>query len=241
YYWNNVVKGLVLLRVMRSFGVNKLIFSSTAAVYGEPVLLPITERHPTVPVNPYGHSKLIFEQMLDWQEKAHGLQYVTFRYFNAAGAFAGRGEDHRPESHLIPLILQRAIQEDPSKDPLPVFGSDYPTPDGTCLRDYIHVRDLALAHVLALEKLDGLQERVFNLGNEKGFTVLEVIRTAVQISGRDIPYRLVDRRPGDPAVLVASSQKASKVLGWRAQYPDLEGIIASAWEWHQKFPDGYAE
>jgi UDP-glucose 4-epimerase len=245
YYGNNVSKGLVLLKAMRAFGVKKIIFSSTAAVYGEPVSTPIIEAHPTQPVNPYGHSKLIFEQVLDWYQKAYGFKYVTFRYFNAAGAIGRLGEDHHPETHLIPLILR-----DPLKairgpfmgrvnEPLTVFGLDYPTPDGSCVRDYIHVRDLALAHVLALERLDDLPVRIFNLGNDQGFSVLEVIEAAGQVSGRKIPFRNGERRPGDPAVLVASSVRARKVLGWEPRYPELKEIISSAWGWHQKFPMGY--
>jgi len=177
YYGNNVSKGLVLLRAMRAFGVKKIVFSSTAAVYGEPLSIPIVETHPTQPLNPYGHSKLLFEQILDWYQKAYGLKYVTFRYFNAAGAIDRLGEDHHPETHLIPLIFRRALREvhgsldESLEEPLTVFGLDYPTPDGSCLRDYIHIRDLALAHVLALERLDDLQERIFNLGNGQGFSV----------------------------------------------------------------------
>ena len=216
YYNNNVSKGLVLLKAMRAFGVQKIVFSSTAAVYGEPLSTPIAETHPTRPVNPYGHSKLIFEQILDWYQKAYGLKYVTFRYFNAAGAIDRLGEDHHPETHLIPLILRSPLTEDHgplqerAREPLTVFGMDYPTPDGSCLRDYIHIRDLALAHVLALERLDNLQERIFNLGNGRGFSVLEVIEAASQVSGRKIPFRRGERRPGDPAVLVASSYAGPK-------------------------------
>jgi UDP-glucose 4-epimerase len=245
YYGNNVSKGLVLLKAMRIFGIQKIVFSSTAAVYGEPTSTPIAESHPTQPLNPYGHSKLIFEQVLNWYQKAYGLKYVTFRYFNAAGAIDRLGEDHHPETHLIPLILRDPLAEvhGPSrerfKEPLTVFGLDYPTPDGSCLRDYIHVRDLALAHVLALERLDDLQQRIFNLGNDRGFSVLEVIEAAGQVSGRKIPFRSGERRPGDPAVLVASSAQARKVLGWEPRYSELKEIIDSAWRWHQKFPKGY--
>ncbi|MFH0787927.1 MAG: UDP-glucose 4-epimerase GalE [Pseudomonadota bacterium] len=247
YYRNNVSKGLVLLKTMRAAGVTKIVFSSTAAVYGEPLSTPIEETHPTLPVNPYGHSKLIFEQILDWVAQAYGLKAVTFRYFNAAGAVDRLGEDHEPETHLIPLILRRALMalHGPSTervtDPLTVFGMDYPTPDGSCLRDYIHIQDLALAHVLALEKLDHLRQRIFNLGNSRGFSVLEVIETAREVTGRDISYQKGDRRPGDPAVLVASSERARKTLGWEPVYPDLKDIIASAWAWHQKFPRGYQD
>jgi UDP-glucose 4-epimerase len=246
YYGNNVTKGLVLLKTMRAAGVKKIVFSSTAAVYGEPLSTPIEEVHSTRPVNPYGHSKLIFEQILDWYAQSYGLKYVTFRYFNAAGALERLGEDHEPETHLIPLILRKAQSEtDVSsaqvKDPLTVFGLDYPTPDRSCLRDYIHIQDLALAHVLALEKMDHLRQAIFNLGNGRGFSVLEVIETAREVTGRDIPYQKGDRRPGDPAVLVASSGQARKTLGWEPVYPDLKAIIASAWNWHQRFPRGYED
>jgi UDP-glucose 4-epimerase len=247
YYENNVSKGLVLLKTMRAAGVKKMVFSSTAAVYGEPLSTPIEESHPTRPVNPYGHSKLIFEQVLAWTAQAYGLKYVTFRYFNAAGAVDVLGEDHDPETHLIPLILRGALKEaeDPSvqknKAPLFVFGLDYPTPDGSCLRDYVHIKDLALAHVLALEKLDHLQQKIYNLGNGKGFSVLEVIEVARKITGREIPYYQGGRRPGDPAALVASSDLARKALGWKPAYPELKDIIASAWNWHQKFPKGYKD
>ncbi|MBA4392950.1 MAG: UDP-glucose 4-epimerase GalE [Desulfobacca sp.] len=247
YYENNVSKGLVLLKTMRAAGVKKIVFSSTAAVYGEPLSTPIEETHPTQPVNPYGHSKLIFEQILDWYAQAYGLNYVTFRYFNAAGAFPGLGEDHDPETHLIPLILRRALSETNDslaqtfKDPLTVFGLDYPTPDGSCLRDYIHIKDLALAHVMALEKLDHLQQKIFNLGNGRGFSVLDVIKTAREVTGRDIPYQKGTRRSGDPAILVASSDKARMTLGWEPVFPDLKDIVASAWDWHQNVPLGYQD
>jgi UDP-glucose 4-epimerase len=247
YYNNNVSKGLVLLKTMRAAGVKKIVFSSTAAVYGEPLSTPIEETHPTRPVNPYGHAKLIFEQILDWYAQAYGLKYVTFRYFNAAGALDRLGEDHEPETHLIPLILRRAMNEAETStaqkgiDTLTVLGLDYPTPDGSCLRDYIHIQDLALAHVLALEKMDHLQQTIFNLGNGRGFSVLEVIEMAREVTGRDIPYQRGDRRPGDPAVLVASSGRARKILGWEPVYPDLKAIINSAWNWHQRFPRGYED
>jgi UDP-glucose 4-epimerase len=247
YYVNNVSRGLVLLKTMGAYGVKKIVFSSTAAVYGEPLSTPINENHPTKPVNPYGHSKLIFEQILDWYAQAYGFKTVTFRYFNAAGAMGGWGEDHDPETHLIPLILRKALAgiQAPSaerfKEPLTVFGLDYPTPDGSCIRDYVHIKDLALAHVLALERLDHLKQRVFNLGNGRGFSVLEVIETAIRVTGKDIPYLRGGRRPGDPAALVASSDLARKALGWEPAYPELKEIIASAWSWHQKFPYGYED
>lgn len=247
YYYNNVSKGLGLLKTMRAFGIDKIVFSSTAAVYGEPLSIPIEEAHSTFPVNPYGHSKLIFEQILEGYAQAYGLKVVTFRYFNAAGAVDRLGEDHDPETHLIPLILRMALSEihetlaERFKEPLTVFGLDYPTPDGSCLRDYIHIQDLALAHVLALEKIDHLRQRIFNLGNGQGFSVLDVIETARKITGREIPFQKGGRRPGDPAVLVASSDQARQILGWEPRYPELKDIIASAWKWHQKFPYGYED
>jgi UDP-glucose 4-epimerase len=246
YFSNNVVQGLSLLRAMRARGVRRIIFSSTAAVYGEPQGSPITEEHPTAPINPYGLSKLIFEQALETYRQAYGLQYVTFRYFNAAGAAADCGEDHHPETHLIPLILKQAVrlqrgQPGLSEEGLAVYGGDYPTPDGSCLRDYIHIRDLALAHVLALEKLDRLPVHIFNLGNGQGFSVLEVIRKAAEVTGVDIPYTVGPRRAGDPAALVASSDRARRYLGWEPQFPHLGDIIRSAWEWHRGHPEGYGD
>ena len=244
YFLNNVVQGLALLRVMRLCGVKNIIFSSTAAVYGEPRESPITEEHPTVPINPYGLSKLIFEQALETYRQAYGLRYVTFRYFNAAGAAPDCGEDHHPETHLIPLVLDQALRQQerkttPPGEGLTVFGRDYPTPDGSCLRDYIHIRDLALAHVLALERLGNLPVSIFNLGNGQGFSVLEVIRQAAEVTGVDIPYAVGPRRAGDPAVLVASAERARRYLGWKPQFPDLREIIRSAWDWHGGHPEGY--
>jgi UDP-glucose 4-epimerase len=245
YFVNNVVQGLTLLRVMRARGIRNIIFSSTAAVYGEPRQTPITEDHPTAPINPYGLSKLIFEQVLETYRRAYGLRYVTFRYFNAAGAAPDCGEDHHPETHLIPLVLDQALRQQGRKTGsgggLTVFGRDYPTPDGSCLRDYIHIRDLALAHVLALEKLKDLPVSIFNLGNGQGFSVLEVIRQAAEVTGVDIPYTSGPRRGGDPAELVASAERARRYLGWEPQYPDLREIIRSAWEWHRGHPEGYGD
>jgi UDP-glucose 4-epimerase len=246
YFLNNVVQGLTLLRVMRFQGIRKIIFSSTAAVYGEPRESPITEEHPTAPINPYGLSKLIFEQALESYRQAYGLRYVTFRYFNAAGAAPDCGEDHHPETHLIPLVLLEALRLQGGKPPtaakgLTVFGDDYPTPDGSCLRDYIHIRDLALAHVLALERLEDLPVSLFNLGNGRGFSVLEVIRKAAEITGTDIPYTIGPRRAGDPAALVASAERARRILGWEPQFPDLGEIMRSAWEWHRGYPAGYGD
>jgi UDP-glucose 4-epimerase len=247
YYANNVSNGLNLLEMMKKFGVNKIVFSSTAAVYGEPLSSPISESHATRPVNPYGHSKLIFEQILEWYAQTYGMKAITFRYFNAAGAADGLGEDHHPETHLIPLILRRALQkgqgspEQENVSALTVFGLDFPTPDGSCIRDYIHIKDLAMAHVLALEKVEEIGLGTYNLGNEQGFSVLEVIRGAEEIVGRPIAFEKGRRRPGDPAVLVASSARARQDLGWHPRYPNLKAILESAWNWHQKFPLGYPD
>lgn len=247
YYANNVSKGLVLLETMKHFGVGKIVFSSTAAVYGEPLSTPIDESHSTWPVNPYGHSKLIFEQILEWYARSFGIKYITFRYFNAAGAVGRLGEDHDPETHLIPLVLKRALKlregSPVGRDipPLTVFGVDYPTPDGSCIRDYIHIEDLAMAHVLALEKIDRIEQGTYNLGNGQGFSVLQVIRAAEAVVGSPIPFERGIRRSGDPAVLVASSDRARQVLGWQPHYTELKAILASAWSWHQQFPEGYAD
>jgi UDP-glucose 4-epimerase len=227
YYANNVVAGLALLEAMRSAQVSRIVLSSTAAVYGDPQKQPIEESDPTLPTNPYGQTKLVFEGAVNWYERAYGLHYVSLRYFNAAGASKRCGELHDPETHLIPLVLQVAAGERP---PLEIFGNDYPTRDGTCVRDYIHVSDLARAHVLALDLLS-LKSAVFNLGCGGGYTVLEVIEAARQVTGRPIPVRMAARRPGDPAVLIASSQKIQKELGWQPQRQDLCTIIESAWKW----------
>lgn len=243
YFLNNIVEGLSLLDVMLANNIKKVVFSSTAAVYGEPKEIPIPENHPLNPVNAYGESKLIFERMLNWYGRAHGIKYITFRYFNAAGASENYGEDHRPESHLIPLVLQLAlnIKNNPAGKPgsLEIFGADYPTRDGSCIRDYIHVMDLAQAHILALEKIDGLKEKVFNLGNGTGYSVLEVIKTVNEITGINIPKIISSRRLGDPAALVASSDLAKRKLGWKPIYPGLKAIIKSAWDWQKKYPKGY--
>jgi UDP-glucose 4-epimerase len=230
YYANNVVAGLSMLEAMRSARVLRLVFSSTAAVYGEPEKEPILESDPTVPTNPYGETKLAFERALHWYEQAYGLRYVSLRYFNAAGATPRCRELHDPETHLIPLILQVAAAERP---PLEVFGDDYPTRDGTCVRDYIHVSDLARAHVLALGLLSHKSD-IFNLGCGGGYTVFEVIEAARQVTGRPIPIRVGPRRSGDPAVLIASSEKIQKQLGWQPQQQDLRAIIQSAWNGMRK-------
>lgn len=237
YFHNNTIEGLNLLDAMLAANIKKMVFSSTAAVYGEPKEIPIQENHPLNPVNAYGESKLMFEKILDWYSRAYGIKYVTLRYFNAAGASKNYGEDHRPESHLIPLVLQAVLKKE--SPPLKIFGTDYPTHDGSCIRDYIHIIDLAQAHILALEKIDSVKEKIFNLGNEKGCSVLEVVNTAKKITKVNIPTIISNRRPGDPAALVASSDLAKRKLGWKPVYPDLETIIKSAWEWQKKYPEGY--
>jgi len=241
YFINNVVNGVNLLEVMKKHGCLRFIFSSTAATFGEPEYTPIDEKHIQKPINAYGESKLMFEKILDWYHFAYGLQFNAFRYFNAAGASERLGEDHRHESHLIPIVLRTAlnVQKNENAGELKVFGNDYATTDGTCVRDYIHVVDLARAHILALGNLDVHPDAKYNMGNGTGFSVLEVIEMAKKITGIDIPYVVTDRRPGDPAVLVASSDKIKTETGWEPEYPDLESIIRSAWEWHSKNPTGY--
>jgi len=228
YYHNNVVAGLVLLDAMRECGVSRIVFSSTAAVYGEPETQPILESTPLNPTNPYGETKLAFERAMHWYERAYGLRYASLRYFNAAGATEKCGEDHDPETHIIPITLQAAAGK---RAQVEIFGDDYPTPDGTCVRDYIHVVDLARAHILAL---DVLSERsvIYNLGcGGDGYSVREVIETARRVTGREVPVRMGPRRAGDPAVLIASSDKIKKELGWRPQFQDLGLIVESAWKW----------
>lgn len=232
YYRNNVVNGLTLLDAVVEAGVPYFVLSSTAAVYGEPLETPITESHPTVPLNPYGATKLALEGALRWYGEAYGLRYTSLRYFNAAGADpAGDiGEEHLPETHLIPLVLQAILGSGPR---LAVFGLDYPTPDGTCLRDYIHVNDLAEAHILALQAMaGGAASQIYNLGNGSGYSVLEVIKTAEEVTGRTVPVEYAARRAGDPAVLVAGAEKIKRELGWRPSFPGLREIIETAWRWH---------
>lgn len=234
YYRNNVVGTLTLLEAMAAANINKFVFSSTCATYGVPQQVPIPEDHPQSPINPYGMTKLMVEKILADFDPAYGLKSVSFRYFNAAGADPeGRlGEDHNPETHLIPLVLMAAMGK---RDHITVFGTDYPTPDGTCIRDYIHVTDLATAHVLGLDYLmQGGDSAKFNLGNGNGFSVKEVIEAARQVTGREIKVVEADRRPGDPPALVGSSDRARQILGWNPQYADLHQILAHAWNWHQK-------
>jgi UDP-glucose 4-epimerase len=241
YYENNVYGTMCLLKVMTEFDVKKIVFSSTAATYGEAENIPIVETDPTVPTNPYGETKLAVEKMLKWSKQAYGLNYVVLRYFNVAGAhMEGKlGEDHQPETHLIPIILQVALGK---REKIMIFGDDYHTADGTCIRDYIHVTDLADAHILAIEKLRKENEsETYNLGNGNGFSVKEVIETAREVTGHPIPAEIAPRRAGDPAILIASSEKAINELGWKPKYADLHTIIKSAWNWFQKNPNGYSK
>jgi len=238
FYATNVACGVNLLDAMTRHSVKKFIFSSTAATYGEPEIVPIPEDHRKAPINPYGKSKLTFEGILADYKTYTQLKYVTLRYFNAAGASKQFGEHHRIETHLIPRVLDAASGILPHVD---VFGTDYPTPDGTCVRDYIHVLDIADSHVRALEEIDRVSGEAFNVGNSRGFSILEVIDAAERITGRKIPRKLGPRRPGDPAVLVASKEKLKRTLGWEASHSSLEEIIQSAWDWRQKHPHGYPE
>ena len=241
YYDNNLYGTKVLLEAMVKNKVDKIVFSSTAATYGEPENIPILESDRTCPTNPYGETKLAMEKMFKWTAEAHGLRYVSLRYFNACGAdeSGNIGEAHNPESHLIPLILQ---VPNGKRETISIYGTDYDTPDGTCIRDYIHVTDLAQAHILAVQYLNnGGKSDIFNLGNGVGYSVREVIETARKVTGHPIPATETPRRAGDPARLVASSEKAKKILGWKPVHDSLEEIIASAWNWHKSHPNGYNE
>lgn len=241
YYDNNVNGTKVLLQSMVAHGLNKIVFSSTAATYGEPESVPILETDKTEPTNAYGETKLAMEKMFKWTDSAHGMKYVSLRYFNACGAhISGEiGEAHSPETHLIPLILQVPLGQ---REAISIYGDDYPTSDGTCIRDYIHVTDLAQAHILAVEYLmKGNNSNIFNLGNGIGFTVKEVIDTARKVTEHPIPATITPRRAGDPAKLIASSEKAKSILGWNPQHADLEEIISSAWEWHSTHPQGFVK
>lgn len=238
YFRNNVVKGFKLLEAMRKMKVKRILFSSTAALFGNPEFIPITEDHPTRPINAYGRSKLMFEEMLEWYQKAHGFNFMCLRYFNAAGATEKHGEDHRVETHLIPIVLKTALGK---REYIEIYGTDYDTKDGTCIRDYIHIEDLAIAHVEGLRRMDDIGPQKLNLGNGDGYSVKEVIETAKEVTGRDIPVKNGKRRSGDPAILVASSEKAHKLLDLKPKYPSLSQIIESAWRWHLKYPDGYSD
>ncbi|MEM9459015.1 MAG: UDP-glucose 4-epimerase GalE [Myxococcota bacterium] len=237
YVGDNVTNGLNLIKSMVEHGVKRFILSSTAALFGEPTKIPIDEDERIIPGSPYGESKHMLERILAWTERIHGMRYAALRYFNAAGASAQRGEHHDPETHLIPLVLQVAQGK---RERIIVFGDDYPTTDGTCIRDYIHIIDLAQAHILALSALDQ-GSRIYNLGNGQGFSVMEVIETAREVTGHPIPHELGERRPGDPAALTADSRKIRAELGWTPRFPELRSIVDSAWQWHRTHPDGYPE
>ena len=237
YVGDNVTNGLNLLQAMVDHNVYRFILSSTANLFDQPEQMPITEKERIIPGSPYGESKFILERILHWLDRIHGLRYAALRYFNAAGATVERGESHNPETHLIPLVLQVALGQ---RDQISIYGSDYPTRDGTCVRDYIHVLDLAQAHILALRALDG-GSRTYNLGNGQGYTVREVIETARQVTGHPIPAVDGPRRPGDPPELVAGSDKIRRDLGWEPRHPDLRDIVQSAWDWHRTHPNGYGD
>lgn len=237
YYRNNLANSLRLIELTQLAGIERFVLSSTAAVY-QSSDQPLTEDSPLGPVNVYGHTKRMIEEVLAWYREVHGLHYAALRYFNAAGALPGRGEAHQPESHLIPLVLQVPLGQ---RDQISIFGTDYPTPDGTCIRDYIHVADLVSAHILALDALEDESRLVYNLGNGKGYSVREVIETAREVTGHPIPAVETPRRPGDSPRLVASSDKIRRELGWEPAVPRLEDIIESAWEWHRSHPDGYQD
>jgi UDP-glucose 4-epimerase len=236
YFQNNVQKGLMFLETLLEQEVRNFIFSSTAAVYGEPVSTPITEDHPTTPINAYGESKLMLETILEWYHRAYGLNCVALRYFNAAGASERLGEAHRPETHLLPLLLEAASD---SNKFFQIYGDDYPTPDGTCIRDFVHVRDIAQAHILALRALPKLGFRIYNVGDGHGYSIRDVVKAVEGITSRKLPIRVGPRRPGDPAVLVASPQKLCRELKWKPRYSGLPTIVRSAWAWRLRHPDGY--
>jgi UDP-glucose 4-epimerase len=236
YFRNNTVNTLTLLECVIANKISRFVFSSTAALYGTPDRTPIEETDPLHPTNTYGESKLLVEHMLPWFHRIHGLRYACLRYFNASGSAGDQGEDHHPESHLIPLILEVALGK---RDHIAIYGTDYPTPDGTCVRDYIHVSDLASAHLLTLRALRDKEQLIYNLGNGQGFSVREVIEAVRKVTGHAIPVREVGRRPGDPAVLVASSEKIRRELNWQPKFPSLESIVRSAGEWRRAHPDGY--
>ncbi|MFL2128812.1 UDP-glucose 4-epimerase GalE [Ruoffia sp. FAM 24228] len=240
YFNNNVVGMEVLLEVMQENDVKKIIFSSTAAVYGDVQAPLITEDELKAPTSPYGESKLMMENMIKWCDLAHAIKFVSLRYFNVAGALStgGIGEDHDPETHLIPIVLQTALGQ---RDAMTIFGDDYDTPDGTCIRDYVHVEDLIDAHILALEYLNtNTESQIFNLGSSTGYSVKEIVEASRKVTGKEIPVKIGERRAGDPAKLVAASEKAREILGWKPAYETIEGIIQTAWNWHEANPEGYA-
>jgi UDP-glucose 4-epimerase len=238
FFRNNTANTLTVLEVMLASGVTRFVFSSTAALYGNPVRTPIQEDDALQPTNAYGESKLLVERILEWFHRIHGLRYASLRYFNAAGAAAPNlGEAHQPETHLVPRVMNVALGR---QKHIEIFGTDYPTPDGTCVRDYIHVSDLAEAHLLALDALEHSAQLIYNLGNGQGFSVRQVIEGVRRVTGHAVPVVESPRRPGDPAVLIASSEKIRKQLNWKPKFADLDAILKSAWEWHQNFPDGYS-
>ncbi len=235
YFRNNFSAGLNLLDALVEVKAERIVFSSTCATFGEPERLPITEENRQAPTNPYGESKLMFEKALRWYEKLHGLRYTALRYFNAAGATRTLGEDHDPETHLIPNVLKVALGQ---QEAISVFGTDYPTPDGTCLRDYIHIEDLCHAHLLAMRQEESSE---YNLGNGEGYSVMQIIETAREITGHPLPVKAEARRPGDPPSLVGSAKKIRRELKWNPKRPDIRDIIQSAWDWHREHPEGYAK
>ncbi|KRL46167.1 UDP-glucose 4-epimerase GalE [Lacticaseibacillus manihotivorans] len=241
YFDNNTSGMITLLEAMNQFGIKKIVFSSTAATYGEPKQVPIHEDDPQVPTNPYGESKLAMEKIIKWADVAYGIKFVALRYFNVAGAMpdGSIGEDHHPETHLIPIILQAAAG---TRDGLQIFGDDYPTKDGTNVRDYVHVVDLADAHILAMKYLsEGNDSNAFNLGSATGFSNLEILNAARKVTGQPIPAKIGPRRPGDPSTLIAASDKARTILGWKPKFDDVEQVIATAWNWHQTHPEGFGD
>ncbi|MGE9133644.1 UDP-glucose 4-epimerase GalE [Lacticaseibacillus paracasei] len=241
YFDNNTSGMITLLEAMNQFAIRKIVFSSTAATYGEPKQVPIHEDDPQVPTNPYGESKLAMEKIIKWADVAYGIKFVALRYFNVAGAMpdGSIGEDHHPETHLIPIILQAAAG---TRDGLQIFGDDYPTKDGTNVRDYVHVVDLADAHILAMKYLsEGNDSNAFNLGSATGFSNLEILNAARKVTGQPIPAKIGPRRPGDPSTLIAASDKARTILGWKPKFDDVEQVIATAWNWHQTHPEGFGD
>ena len=238
YFRNNTANTLTLLECMLEYKLHRLVFSSTAAVYGTPERTPIEETDALRPTNAYGESKLLVERMLEWFHRVHKFRYASLRYFNAAGAAGDLGEDHRPESHLIPIMLKVALGQ---QEKISIFGTDYPTQDGSCVRDYVHILDLASAHLLALQALENRDQLIYNLGNGQGFSVRQVLEVARKVTGHAIPAMDGPRRPGDPPVLVASAQKIQQELKWQPKYPNLDSIVSSAWEWRRKHPNGYEQ
>lgn len=236
FFWNNIKCSIEMLDILLELGVKKLIFSSSAAVYGEPQHVPIREDHSTQPVNAYGETKLALEKALAWYHRAYGLDCIALRYFNAAGAVHDLGEDHRPETHLLPRLFEAALTPG---IPFEIYGEDYPTPDGTCIRDFVHVRDIAQAHILALRALPKIGWGIYNVGHGQGYSIREVVKAVEEVTGRSLRARVAPRRPGDPAVLIASPQKLCRELKWRPRYSDLSNIVRSAWAWKLSHPNGY--